>query len=86
MAKVRVIIDFEVDAQELMHREVWLIANSIGKSIAGSQAEEPEWFSKFCKNAKFSPKTARVWSVERLLDDAKAPEIPLESISNEIEK
>lgn len=66
MAKVRVIIDVEVETKDLMHRDVGLIANSIRNVVNGVDGEAPEWYTVFCKTAKYKPVGAKLWSVERI--------------------
>ena len=83
MARIRVMIDVEVEAEHLMQREVGVIANSIVKVVNGPKDGKPEWFTEFCKNAKFEPKAAKIWSVERLPDEPKPEELKLD---DEIEK
>ena len=71
MAGIRLIIDIEVTAEELNHKQVGLIANSVVKAVNGPIDGQPEWYTAFCKNATFEPKTAKIWSVEKLIPEFK---------------
>ena len=74
MAKVRIILDVEVSADELSHKEIGGIANSIRNAVNGIDKDKPEWFTVFCKTAKYEPVGANLWSVERLHEEKASVE------------
>ncbi len=69
MAKIRVVLDVEVSADDLRHRQIGKIADSIKNSVNGINNEQPEWYTVFCKSENYTPVTTKLYNVERIIDE-----------------